>query len=82
MGNARVLGQFRAGIQTEDQSPGEAEHGDGAASSTHIVMELGAHHSVGLQPQPVPVKDKRSLQVLDGERDGVDAGLHLVPPHG
>lgn len=45
-----------------------------------VVAELGSDDAGRVEPETVPVEGERSFEIVDRERDHVDAGFHHVPP--
>src|SRR6266498_5382633 len=72
----RVLCQLRARPHGKDEAVLQLEHRHGPGGIGVVADELGADNSGRLQAEPVAIELDRSIEVVDGEGDDVDAGLH------
>src|SRR5262249_3641537 len=73
----RVLGELPAGVEGGPQAAVEAEDDDRTRSPRLTVEQVCRDDTRGGQPEAVAIEGERSLEVLHGERDHVDARLHL-----
>jgi hypothetical protein len=48
------------------------------ASALVIAWELGADDARRTEPEAVAIEHERTLEVVDRQRDDIDAGLHLL----
>ena len=74
--NARILRELAARVQRERHSALELEHRDRARGVDAIPGELRAGDPARVETEPVAVEPKRPLEIVDGERDHIDARFH------
>jgi hypothetical protein len=75
--NAGVLRQLRPRPDGQDESALQLEHRDGACGALVVAREFGAEDARRIEPEAVAVERERPLEIVDRERDDIDAGFHL-----
>ena len=71
-----VLCQLGARVESQDKAVIEMEHDDCAGSGIVAALELGADHAGRAETESIAVEGERAFQVVDREREHMDAGFH------
>jgi hypothetical protein len=74
--NPRVLGEFPARVEREDQAAVELEYHDRSSCFGVASFVLVGNHPLCGQAESVTVERERTPEVVDGERDDMHARLH------
>src|SRR5262249_49867788 len=75
-GKLRVLRQVAAPVEAEEQPAFELEQRGRSAGAGPLVRPLAADDAGRLEPEAVAVEGERPLEIVDGQRDHVEARLH------
>src|SRR5438067_9465727 len=75
-GYCRVLGEFAARLEGEDEPALELEDDYCARRARLLVYEVGGDDALRLQTEAVAIEDERTLEFVDGEGDDIETRLH------
>jgi hypothetical protein len=71
----RILGQLRARVEGGDKSAIEAEYRDRSGRGVIVTGELRTDHAGRVQPEPLPVKRERPIEVTYSQGDHMNHGV-------
>ena len=73
-----VLGEVGPFVQAKQQAPVELEERDGSVGAGDLVVKLLPDDALGRPAQAVAVEGDRPVEVVHGQGDEEDLGVHCV----